>query len=157
MESKPEVRRSRGAGAWLVLSSVQATAEPIPWTLLIHTSATASVSKQTVTWKPEGSAGLMQASSGIPKGPRVRESPSRCAAWSCQIESQAACPIRLGPQATCTSVGSWHGRASSVGCFCQRQHSRLPWNFGLGSSRRQNALRNLLAFRIPTSCQRAGP
>lgn len=37
--------------------SVQATAEPIPSTLLIRTSATASVRKQTTTWKPGGSAG----------------------------------------------------------------------------------------------------
>lgn len=41
--------------------SVQATAEPIPSTLLIHTSATASVRKQTTTWKPGGSAGHLVA------------------------------------------------------------------------------------------------
>lgn len=39
--------------------SVQATEEPIPSTLLIHTSVTVSVPKQTATWKPGGSAGYL--------------------------------------------------------------------------------------------------
>lgn len=74
------------------LCSVQATAAAIPPTLLTHASATASVSKQTATWKPGGSAGhlVMQASSWIPKGPWVGESPSGWAAQNCQVDSQAA-------------------------------------------------------------------
>lgn len=79
----------KGSG-WLC--SVQATAAAIPSTLLTHAGATASVSKQTTTWKPGGSAGhlVMQASSWSPKGPWVRESPSGCAARNCQVDSQAA-------------------------------------------------------------------
>lgn len=80
------------------LCSSQATAAAIPSILLTHASATASVSKQTVTWKPGGSAGhlVMQASSWIPRGPWVGESPSGCAAQSCQVDSQAACLGQAG-------------------------------------------------------------
>lgn len=83
------------------------------------------------------------------------ESPSRCDARFCQVESQAACPVCPGPQASCMVMGSWRGKVSSFRATLPG--AALLTALSVFQPERQDAPRDLLAFRMPTSGQGAGP
>lgn len=71
--------------------------------------------------------------SWIPKGLWVGESPCRCAAWMCQVESGQQVLPGQGHRPFAWVWEAGMARPLLLGCLCQGQASHLPWKPGQGS------------------------